>query len=421
MIERRNRRWNVGLLVATVTAVVGTVAGNTTLVLAATVGLTFTAYGYLTSPPSVAVAVTREVAETADPGDRLAVTLDVENEGDETVPELRVLDDPPGDLRVVEGTPSAATSLEPGETERFEYTLRASRGTHEFEGPVLEARSVDGRVERRWSAERSATVSVTSGLESFPPAGQTVGYTGRVPTDEGGPGLEFHSVREYHPEDPMKRVDWNRYARTGELRTIDFREHRAASVVVLVDLREDVTRYRHLGESDSAELATEAATEIVEALLDWNNLVGVATVANDLVYLEPDVGPNQRHRADLVLDDRVRTVETARRLAVVSDSPWAYIERLNDRLPDDTQVVFVSPFLDDAAATITRQLRAHGHATTVVSPDVTTDATPGGTVARIERERRVEETREQGTRVVEWSVDEPLYAAVERATGRWST
>jgi len=421
VIERRSRRWNVGLLVAVVTASVGVLAGNTTLVLASVVALTFTAYGYVTRAPSVTVSVERRVAETADPGDRLAVTVDVENGGGESIPELRVLDDPPSDLRVVDGAPSLATSLEPGESERFEYTLQASRGDHEFEGPILVARSVDGRVQRRWSAEVTDDVSVTSGLDSFPPARQTVGYTGRVPTDDGGPGLEFHSVREYHPEDPMKRVDWNRYARTGELRTIDFREHRAASVVVLVDRRREVTRYRNPGESDSAELATEAATEIVDALLDWNNLVGVGILDADLTYLDPDVGPNQRHRAHLVLDGEYRTVDTVRRLAVVSDSPWAYIERLNDRLPEDTQVVFVSSFLDDVAATVTRQLRAHGHATTVVTPDVTTDATPGGTVARVERDRRVEATREQGTRVIEWAVDEPLYAAVERAERRWSS
>lgn len=425
MRERRSGRWDAGLLVALVSAAVGALAGNTTLVVGAAVALTFTVYGYATAPPSRSVTVERAVAATSpDPGDPVDVTVTVRNDGDETVSEVRVLDDPPSDLRVVDGAPSVATSLAPGETESVEYTVGARRGSHEFGDPVVVTRSVDGRTEREWAVETDDALTVTATLDSFPPAGQTVGYTGRVPTDDGGPGLEFHSVREYHPEDPMNRVDWNRYARTGRLRTIDFREHRAASVVVLVDQRDVATRVRTPGETDAARLAEIGGMEVVDALLDWNNLVGVGTIGRDLVYLDPDVGPEQRRRAEMLLGDRsgdARDLAAAKRVRTVGNAVWEYVERLNDRLSPDTQVVFVSPLLDDDAVSVARTLRAHGHATTVVSPDVTTAATPGGTVERIERATRIEGLRESGTRVIEWSIDEPLYVAVERATGRWST
>ena len=420
-MERRTGRWEVGLLAAVVTGGVGALAGNTTLVLAATVGLTFAAYGYATRPPSTNVSVERTLSTaTADPGETVRVSLEVRNDGDEAVPDLRLLDAPPRDLSVVEGAPSLATSLEPGETETAEYALAATRGDHEFGDPVVATRSVDGGTERRWTVDTDHALTVTSVLDSFPPADATVDYTGRVPTDRGGPGVEFHSVREYHPEDPPNRVDWNRFARTGQLRTIDFREHRAARVLVLVDERGGAERVREAGEADTVELGREAAGQIVDALLSWNNLVGVARMDTHIEYLEPDVGDAQRHRLRELLDDDVATPEHADRLAVLSDGPQKYVERLNGRLSESTQVVFVSPLLDDDAPAVAAGVRAHGHPVTVVTPDVTTAETPGGTVARIRRARRVESVREGGTRVVDWPVDEPLYTAVERAKRGWS-
>jgi len=420
-MERRTDRWSVGLLAAVLTGGVGALAGNTTLMLAATVGLTFAAYGYATRPPSTAVSVERTVsATTADPGEAIRVELHLRNDGEEAVPDVRVFDDPPADLAVVDGAPSLATSLDPGETTTAEYALRANRGDHEFGDPVVATRSVDGGTERRWTVATDHALSVTSTLDSFPPADATVDHTGRVPTDRGGPGVEFHSVREYHPEDPPNRVDWNRFARTGQLRTIDFREHRAARVVVLVDEREGVERARDPGEADTVELGREAAGQVVDALLSWNNLVGVARMDTRIDYLEPAIGEAQRHRVRETLAGSVSSPDHADRLHMVSGSVLEYVERLNERLSESTQVVFVTPLLDDDAPTVAEQLRAHGHPVTVVSPDVTTATTPGGTVARIRRARRVESVREGGTRVVDWPVDEPLYTAVERAKRGWS-
>lgn len=422
MMERRTGRWDVGLLVAVLTGGLGALAGNTTLVLASTVGLTFAAYGYATRPPSTEVTVERTLsAATADPGETVRVRLDLRNDGDAAVPDVRVLDDPPRDLPVVEGAPSLATSLDPGETTTCEYALRANRGDHEFGDPVVVTRSVDGGTQRRWTVDADHHLTVTSALDSFPPADATVDYTGRVPTDQGGPGVEFHSVREYHPEDPPNRVDWNRFARTGQLRTIDFREHRAARVLVLVDERESVERVRDAAEADTVELGREAADQVVDALLSWNNLVGAGRMDSRIEYLDPDLGEAQRHRVRELLDGDGDTPDQADRLHVLADGAQAYVERLNDRLSESTQVVLVSPLLDDDAPAVAAGLRAHGHPVTLVSPDVTTPATPGGTVARIRRERRVESVREDGTRVVDWPVDEPLYTAVERARRGWST
>jgi uncharacterized protein (DUF58 family) len=426
MMEVTNRRWDVGLIVALLAGAAGIVFANTTVFLAATVGLTYAAYGYATAGPSLDVEVERTVGDaTPSAGDLVEVEVRVHNAGDEDVAEVRVFDDPPADLRVVDGAPSHCTSLNPGETATFAYTLQVERGDHAFGSLVVACRNVSGAVERRLEVETDDEISVVSGLERLPLASQTVQYTGRVPTDTGGEGLEFYSVREYHSEDPMNRVDWNRLARTGELRTIEFREHNAASVVVVVDAREEVAVARREGEEDAVELGKIAAKNVADALLDWNNLVGVAIAGEDGGYVEPKVGTDQRHRVRLLLEEGPRSLAgtpgfvdtgTMRR-----NDLWAHYERLNDRLPDDSQIVFVSPLLDDDAVAVVRQLKSHGHAVTVLSPDVTSVESLGGTVERVDRARRLSDVRETQTRAVEWAVDEGLNTAVERARKRWAS
>jgi hypothetical protein len=61
------------------------------------------------------------------------------------------------------------------------------------------------------------------------------------------------------------------------------------------------------------------------------------------------------------------------------------VDHLEHRAPDDSQIVLVSPVLDDATVSVVRHLRARGHAVTIVSPDVTTTESLGGTIERIDR------------------------------------
>jgi len=97
----------------------------------------------------------------------------------------------------------------------------------------------------------------------------------------------------------------------------------------------------------------------------------------------------------------------------------SYVKRLRRRLPSDAQLVFFSPLLDETSAAIARRLHAHGHSVTAFSPDPTTTATVGATVARIERTLALSTLRAAGIPVVDWGHDEPLPVAVERAERGW--
>jgi hypothetical protein len=96
-----------------------------------------------------------------------------------------------------------------------------------------------------------------------------------------------------------------------------------------------------------------------------------------------------------------------------------WFRRFRRRLPADAQVLFFTPLVDDAAASIARRIDAHGHLVTALSPDVTAAGTPGERLVRLERRERLRELRSAGIRAVEWG-DDSFPVAVARATSGWS-
>ena len=85
---------------------------------------------------------------------------------------------------------------------------------------------------------------------------QTTQYAGDVSTETGGSGLEFFSVRDYRPGDPMKWVDWNKLSKTGELATINYRKEQTATVTLLSALSVTRIRSQRPASASSMELST---------------------------------------------------------------------------------------------------------------------------------------------------------------------
>lgn len=411
-------RWSGALSVALLAGATGLLLNETVVFVSAVVPLAYVAYAYGTPPPATSVAVTRELSESAPaPGDRLGVRVVVENVGDRAIPDLRVVDAVPPELTVLSGSPTACVSLRPGERAELEYAVWARRGEYTFGGTTLLARNTSGATERRRRLTNDRTVSVTDVAEGFALAGLTAGFTGRVPTDAGGTGLEFHSTRQYQRGDPMNRIDWNRYAKTTDLTTVDYRREEAATVVLLVDRRDQAALRRRTGEPTGTELCTHAADLLVDVLLGENDRVGVAFYGEGS-YLRPAGGREQRNRLHAFLTDGPEMVEGDRNLL---ELPYdgRRTRDLVDHLPDDAQVIFLTPLTDDDPVDLAATLSAHDHTVTVVSPDPTTTETAGGTVARVRRADRLRDLRGNRVRVVEWSPDESVHAAVTRAARRW--
>jgi uncharacterized repeat protein (TIGR01451 family) len=439
--ERPDSPWPTGHLwgvsVVTLVAVgLGALSREPALVLVGVVGVGFAALGRAASPPDPSLTAERTLDPgDPDPGDAVEVTLTVSNEGDRTLPDLRIVDGVPAGLSVADGSARLGTVLRPGSSATLTYTVDARAGEHAFDPTLSVARDAAGSYEtvERVAPDGARTLTCrprfTPVREPIPLRERTSGSAGSVPTAGGGGGVEFHAVREYRRGDPLARVDWRRHARTGDLATREFREERAASVVLLVDARPPAYVAPDAGTPHAVARSVAAAGPLAATLLGAGDRVGLAALSPDPCWVPPGAGRD--HRADLretltghpalaptppAPDEDDERPEGSAALPPRVEDRLAWLRR---RLSPRTQVLCCSPLADPASVTALRRLDAHGYPVTVVSPDPTATGTPGGRVARVARRLRVADLRSAGIPVVDWRAEDSLAAALSRAQG-WS-
>jgi uncharacterized repeat protein (TIGR01451 family) len=402
---------------------VGTISSQPALVLASAAGLAVAGYSRAWSPPPVAdLDVTRSLSdEQPQPGDEVEVTVTVENTGDSFLTDLRLVDRVPPTSTVVDGSPRLGTALRPAGTASFTYTLIAERGEHTWPVQVI-GRDPSGAVERDARIEPETTMHCVPRLKTTvetPVRLQTSVYEGQVDTKSGGDGLEFFSVRDYLPGDPMRRINWKTYARTGEFSTVDFRKERAAKVVLMFDTRESAYVAPEPGRKHAVERSIDAAFDVFASLYDGGHLIGLAAFDTVPCWLGPSTGDAHLERARRLFVDHPALSPLP---PDVADKEGRYVDpmtHIRRQLPQNTQIFLFSPLTDDYAYEVARRLNGAGHLITVVSPDPTAAGTIGERLARLERIVRINRLREHGIRVVDWSDDRPLGLELEHARRRW--
>lgn len=418
MSPRSTNRWRGITGVALVVGAVGLVAKRPSFLLLAAVGVVFAAYPDLSPAVEPELSLDRSVSEPApEPGEDVDVTVTLTNRGDGVLGDLRVLDGVPPALSVVEDLPRRGTALRPGESDSFTYTVRAERGTHGFEPATVVARDVAGSVEVETSvgADERTELDCTADLSTAPVRRETLQRVGRIPSQSGGIGTEFHRTREYRPSDSPGRIDWNRYAATGELTTTEYREERATSVVVAVDARGVAYRGGD-GDSHAVVRCVAGARRLVDLLSRTRNPVGVAGLGREYCWLAPDTGDDHAERMHRTLATHETFDSRPPAESVDLDEQLA---ALRSRLRERSQLVVFSPLCDDGIVELARRFELAGHGVTVVAPDPTGDGSVGKRLARVERRNRTTELRDAGVRVVPWRGGEALETALDRATGRW--
>ena len=100
-----------------------------------------------------------------------------------------------------------------------------------------------------------------------------------------GRGMEFDEVRQYHPGDDVRSIDWNVTARTGEPHVKSYIEERELTVMLVVDVSgsEDFgTRNRF-----KRDLAVELAAVMSFAATTNNDKVGLLLFTDRMELLVP--------------------------------------------------------------------------------------------------------------------------------------
>ncbi len=422
MKRLETNRWGGFAGVVLFVAAVGIVLRQPALIVGGAVGVGYLVAAKGGSAPTPQLAVERTVeAADAEPGEAVAVTVEVRNDGEGALLDLRLVDGVPPGLEVTEGSPRCATALSAGDSVRYTYSVAATRGRHEWTETTAVTRDLSGTEELEIGVEAESVLSCVPPLgrtTDLPLRGLTTHYTGHVSTDVGGSGVEFYSLREYRHGDPLRRVDWNRTARTGELTTLELREERAATVMLIIDSRSRAYLASGPNAENAVERSVEAAGRTFVVLLDSGDRVGLAALCAEDPWLRPGAGSDHRARArTLLATDPAFAATPSDANGSVYVNGW--VRRARRRLPSDAQLILFSPLCDDAIVRAARSFDAAGHLVTVVSPDPTVHDTPGRGLAWIERQLRVSKLRSAGVRVIEWD-EEPLGVAVAHAERRWS-
>jgi len=399
-------------------------------------GITVSGYARAVSAPSRAVTVERVVSDSEPAvGDEVEVTLSVRNVGDATLADLRFVDGVPPGLAVVDGSPAFATALRPGKRASVTYTVEAVRGDHAFDPALVVTRDALGVRKRETLVDAETTVSCRPPAK--PRSGRATARTttraGRSRSDAPGPGVEFHSVREYRPGDPPSRIDWRRKAKTGEFSTVAFHEHRRQRVLVVVDARTEAyvawgDEADGSGGSDGGgdgepvvQRGVAAADALVSRFRSAGVPVGLAALSPRSCWHPPGRGGDHHRRIRETLASHPAFGWEAPDGEVDAS---AAVHEIHRRVRADTRVIFVSPLSDDASVVAARRFDAHGHPVSVLSPDPTARTRSRGYesgYASLTRERRLRRLRAAGIPASDWNPSEPLREVMRDGRSRATT
>lgn len=471
MSNQQVRRWSVGLLVTLALTAIGLLYANAALLAATLIPLTYVLYGTVSGlPADRTLAVERTIgAATPEPGAAVEVTLTVENESDNVLPDVRVIDGVPDELAVTAGTPRLCASLSPGEARTISYNVVAQRGTYAFEKPVARLRSLAGSEQLTSELDVSGADELVcvSALGTGPRQTRTMPQAGIVTTDSGGSGLEFHSTRQYRQGDPVNRIDWHHVAKTGEFITVQYREQKTSRTVLILDTRPVNRVTPRSGYPTAADRSIYAAERLYDVLTEAGVETTVAAVGledstDDRIELDPTgiawAGPDRRTATPgAVFEAATHARDQAEQQPLIPpriglDSPLAWAGgsaatgrgapaaqtdggeqseglrasselcsdggdetlRLLAEIPADARVILCSPLVDNWPVECAHSL-AGNHELVVVSPDPVGGDQPGQRIMDLHRQLRLRELQRLDASTVNWGVEQPFETALRDA------
>jgi len=416
-MAQRRVRWRGAVVAALLLAGIGAINENGILLLAAILPLAYLAYGAVstvTVPDGLTVSRAIE-PRVAPPGAPVDVTVTLTNDSGRTLSDVRVVDQVPQDLAVLNGSPRGGQTLEAGEALTLEYSLIARRGEFDFPGPRVRLRGSGAGTVATEELPPTGDEQLICQLDADAPPLSDRGETrvGRLTTDTPGEGLTFHSTREYRHGDPAGRIDWRGYAKQAELSTINYDRQVSATVVLVLDARSVSRVSAGPGRPTAVELGAYAATRALNTLLAAGHEVAVAVVGIDgdgpagLDWLPPGGGRRQRSQAI----ERLREAIDAPASDTVSLHEQCH--RLGGLVDRTAQFVFVSPLLDDDAVTVVETWAGYGNPRTVLSPDIVAANTVSGQHSQVRRRSRLARCQAGGARAIDWRRGTPLPTILE--------
>lgn len=416
---RRLPRWSpvIGAMLALVGA--GIARSTPILIIAGIIPLMYLGFSYWETNRESTFEVTRTIENAQPiPGETVEIQLSITNTGTSRIPDIRCTDLVPNQLEVKDGATRGGFSLRSGERASVQYSVLAARGEHEFSAPIIRIRDLSGSWLRRETVPtQQSTITCKSHISDVPTHAIASQNTGQIKSDSGSEGIEFFATRDYHSGDPLNRILWRHLAKTGDLATIEFTEERATDVFIVVDSRQINQVTSQYNGMSALSLCTYAGERCLESLLMDGTTVGFGSITGRVEdWHEPNTGIETIQRANQFFDQEARTPSQSSNRTL---NGIRIAEQINQFVSTHTQILLLSPLLDDDPISVVKAVREQTHPVTVLSPDATSKASPGERIARLERSVRLDRIRSSNIRVIDWDPADPLSIALENDHERW--
>jgi uncharacterized protein (DUF58 family) len=341
-------------------------------------------------------------------GTELDIVLRIKSH--ERIPTLKVIEDIPPGLELVEGRKEHVLSLRPGEEREIKYRVRVKRGIHEFNRVRLSYRDPLGffRVDR--NVEVYSEIVGVPIITDVPTPYSTKGTkitVGPLPSPRVGEGVEFHAVREYQPGDPLKIINWKATARTGRIMANEYESERKVDVVFIVDAS-------YTGSLVFDHLIRAAASLMLNALNNGTSF-GLLLAEDVPLWIRVDYG--KRHFFKCI--DFLSTAKPDKNNMIA----YQVEHLIKARFPAKAQLLYFSPLLTEESREALRIMAQYGYNVVVISPDPYTAVEPKSReeelalrLLALQRKAMLMKMSSYGI-VIDWDVRKPLEAAIAEVVG----
>ncbi len=401
------------IIVSLFLAGLGTRSGS--IALMALPFLVYLGAGLITSPGDVRIRAIRTLDCVRNHENaQVTMTFTIENEG-AAIPRLQIDEPAHHQLDVITGKLRNRFFIHAGKKIDYSYTFRLPRGRYEWKQINATASDAFGLFEKTIHIPTSAQLFILPEpplLRRFKfNARNTLHTPGSNLSRLPGCGVDFWGLREYHPGDSLRLINWRLTARhPNQFFSKVFEREEMADVGLILDTRGSNP---HTGNNDDFfEQSIQATAALAKTFLRAGNRVSLLAMGERVIRVFPGYGKRQLVNildklAECRLEDTI-SLDTLRYFPV----------RL---FPSHTMIVLISPLRSQDFKTIAR-LRAEGYQIVVVSPNpiryiAREQETKGyGQLAlrlvTLEREVLLWSIRKVGVEVVDWAVDQPLEKAI---------
>jgi uncharacterized protein (DUF58 family) len=324
-------------------------------------------------------------------------------------------------MRITAGQLQQAVTLQAGEDALLKYSFQSERGNFAWKTVRAVVSDPFGLIKTELDLPAEAEVQVQPELNRFRPfrlrPQRTLHSAGSIPARLSGSGTDFWGVREYHPGDPLRRLDWRLTARhPRQFFTKEFEQEEIADIGLILDARRKTDL--RLREDSLFEHSARAAASLAEVFLRQGNRVSLLVCQEHISKVFPGYGKVQLNRILRALA-QITTEEDS------SPNSLTSLQFLPTHMFSSHSLIVILSPLTAGDWQLFPRLRAYGYQVLLISPDpidyaqqvIPTDPTTqlASRLAVLERQMEIRKITQLWIPVIDWQVNQPLAPLVRNA------